>query len=108
MSTDRQMEAARATAARDAAQHGQPARPVGAISNWVRPRDMHVATPLRVANGAVQEIFKSAFHRDNPLHARARVMAIAARLRVLTSARALRFTSAAAQPPLGRCAVRGR
>ena len=42
------MAAARATAARDAATHGMPVKPVGAMSNW--------------------EIFKSAFHRDNPLH----------------------------------------
>ncbi len=50
MSTDRQIHAARATAARDAATHGNPPPPgaAGALSNWA--------------------IFKSAFHKDNPLH----------------------------------------
>jgi hypothetical protein len=49
MFTDRQMDAARATVARDAAAHGRPTpASVNLMSNWA--------------------IFKSAFHKDNPLH----------------------------------------
>ncbi len=49
MSTDRQMDAARATAAREAASRATPyPRPVVEMSNW--------------------EIFKFAFSKENPLH----------------------------------------